>query len=236
MRKVAKVIEENTNNAEDMVYSVLKDKEYLNSLINKYWFLSKEILNDNIYYSLEGYLYPSTYYFGSKDTTVEVIIETMLDEMERQLADYKNNINNNANSFHKILTLASIVELEGVTLEDRKNIARVFYNRLDSNMNLGSDVTTYYGALIDMGDRDLYSSEINSCNDYNTRCATFKTLPISPICNPSMDSILAALEPINNDYYYFVADKNRKVYFSNNINEHNNTIAKLKNNDLWYEY
>lgn len=236
MRKIAKVIEENTNNSEDMVYSLLKDREYLNTLIGKYWFLSDAILDDGIYYSLEGYLYPSTYHFGSEDTTVEVIIETMLDEMEKQLADYKDSINNNTNSFHDILTLASIVELEGVTLEDRKSIAGVFYNRLNSNMNLGSDVTTYYGALIDMGDRDLYSSEVNECNNYNTRCATFKTLPISPICNPSIDSILAVLEPDNNDYYYFVADKNRKVYFSNNINEHNNTITKLKNNDLWYEY
>ena len=87
-----------------------------------------------------------------------------------------------------------------------------------------------------MGDRDLYASEVNECNNYNTRCSTFKGLPISPISNPSMDSILSVIEPVTSDYYYFVADKNKKIYFSKNINEHNNTIYKLKQNDLWYEY
>lgn len=236
MRGIAQVIAENTNNTEEMVYEVLEDKDYLNTLITKYWFLTNNILNDDIYYSLEGYLYPSTYYFGSKDVTVETIIETMLDEMENKLEEYKEEINNNDNSFHEILTLASIVELEGVTLEDRKGIASVFYNRLDSNMNLGSDVTTYYGAKVDIGDRDLYSSELNEYNNYNTRCATFKQLPISPICNPSIDSIIAAITPNENDYYYFVADKNKSIYFSKNLNEHNNTIAKLKKQGLWYEY
>ena len=87
-----------------------------------------------------------------------------------------------------------------------------------------------------MGDRDLYVSELNECNGYNTRCATFKGLPISPISNPSIDSIISAIKPDNNDYYYFVADKNRKIYFSKTLSEHNNTIARLKKQNLWYEY
>ena len=103
-------------------------------------------------------------------------------------------------------------------------------------MNLGSDVTTYYGANIDMGERDLLKSELTECNNYNTRCSTFKTLPISPICNPSIDAIEAALEPSDNDYYYFVADKNKKVYFSKTQEEHNDIIDKLKKENLWYEY
>ena len=233
IRKIAKVIADNTNNTEDDVYSLLKDKDYLIELINNYWFISDEILNDNIYYSLEGYLFPSTYSFKSKDVTVKEIFKKMLDEMGKQLDNYKDKINGN---FHELLTLASIVELEGVALDDRKGIAGVFYNRLDKKMNLGSDVTTYYAAKIDMGDRDLYKSELNDCNNYNTRCSSFKSLPISPICNPSIESIRAVLEPTNEDYLYFVADKNRKVYFSKTYNEHNNTISKLKKQGLWYEY
>jgi len=236
MRKITKVITENTNNTEDMVYGVLRDREYLNGLIDKYWFLNDDILNGDVYYSLEGYLFPSTYYFSSKDVSVKTIFETMLDEMERRLEDYKEKINISDNSFHEILTLASIIELEGVTQEDRKGIAGVFYNRLGSGMNLGSDVTTYYAARIDMSDRDLYKDELNDCNNYNTRCSTFKGLPISPICSPSFDSIVAAISPNDSDYYYFVADKNKKVYFSKTLNEHNNTIAKLKRQGLWYEY
>ncbi len=236
MRSIAKLIEENTNNTEEDVYNLLKDEAYLDTIINKYWFLSNDIKNTNIYYSLEGYLYPNTYSFLSRNTKVEEIFEKMLDETDTRLSKYRTLFEINTLSIHQILTLASIVELEGVTKEDRKAIAGVFYNRLNSNMNLGSDVTTYYGANIDMGERDLLKSELNECNNYNTRCATFKTLPISPICNPSIDAIEAALEPDNNNYYYFVADKNKKVYFSKTQEEHNDIIDKLKKENLWYEY
>ena len=236
MRKITKVIVDNTNNTEDMVYNLLTDKDYLNSLIDEYWFISDDILDSDIYYSLEGYLFPSTYSFSSKDVNVKDIFKTMLDEMEKQLNSYKDEINSNNKSFHELLTLASIVELEGVSLEDRKGIASVLYNRLDKKMSLGCDVTTYYGAKVDMSERDLYSSELKECNGYNTRCATFKGIPISPIANPSIESIIAVLEPLNEDYLYFVADKNRKIYFNKNLNGHNNTIAKLKREGLWYEY
>ena len=218
MRTLASVIEESTNNSSNDLYNILKDKEYLTNLINKYWFLENTILDDKIYYSLEGYLYPDTYYFASKDVKIQEIIEKVLDEMEKKVTPYKDKIENHQMTFHEILTLASIVELEGVTEEDRKNIASVFINRINSNMTLGSDVTTYYGAKINMGDRDLYTEELNACNDYNTRCATFKGLPISPIANPTLESITAVIEPVSTNYYYFVADKNRKVYFSKTTN------------------
>lgn len=236
MRKVATIIANNTNNEVEDVYEVLENDEYIDSLINKYWFLTNDIKNENIYYSLEGYLYPNTYTISSVDARVEEIIEKMLDEMGKQLSKYKSDIENNNLTIHEILTLASIVELEGTTIDDRKNIARVFFNRISAGMNLGSDVTTYYGVRVDMGDRDLYASEVTGCNNYNTRCATFKGLPISPICNSSIDAVLAVIEPANNNYYYFVADKNKKVYFSTNEKEHNNTINNLKREGLWYEY
>ena len=92
MRGIASVIEENTDNSIDDVYAVLNNKEYLKGLIDKYWFLSDLILNDNIYYSLEGYLYPNTYYFCDKDVEVEKIFESMLDEMASQLEEYRDEI------------------------------------------------------------------------------------------------------------------------------------------------
>ena len=236
MRRIASIIAKNTNNKEEEVYNFIKDNNYLDKIINKYWFLTNDIKNENIYYSLEGYLYPNTYNISSKNSNIEEILEQMLDETNRQLSKYKDVIEKNKLSIHQILTLASIVELEGTTLEERKKIARVFMNRLESNMNLGSDVTTYYGAKINMGERDLYSEEVTACNNYNTRCATFKTIPISPICNSSIEAIEAVLNPDNNDYYYFVADKNKKIYFSKTQKEHTNTINKLKKAGLWYEY
>ena len=236
IRKIASIIAEKTNNTEEDVYNLLENEEYLNSIINKYWFLTEDIKNTNIYYSLEGYLYPNTYAISSSNTKIEEIFTKMLDETDKQLSKYRDLIENNTLSVHEILTLASIVELEGTNLEDRKKIAGVFFNRLKANMTLGSDVTTYYGAKIDIGDRDLYSSEVTACNNYNTRCTTFKEIPISPICNSSIEAIIAVLEPDNNDYYYFVADKNKNIYFSSTQKEHNSIIGKLKKEGLWYEY
>ena len=236
IRKMAKIVAGYTNIKEDDFINKVNDNNYLKGLIDKYWFLTDDILNDNIYYKLEGYLYPNTYYFSSKSVTAEEIIDKVLEETNRQLTPLKEDIEASGSSVHKLLTMASIVELEGVTLSDRKGIAGVFNNRLNNGMNLGSDVTTYYSAHIDMGERDLYSNELNSCNNYNTRCPNFIKLPISPICNPAIDAINASIKPDKNNYYYFVADKNRKIYFSRNINEHNSIIRKLKNDGLWYEY
>ena len=236
MREVAQTIENNTNRTSEELFNVLKNKDYLMNLINKYWFLDNNVLNENIYYSLEGYLYPNTYYFASKDVTIEDILEKILDETEKKITPYKEQIINNKMNLHEILTLASIIELEGITKEDRQNIASVFINRLNSNISLGSDVTTYYGVKINMGDRDLYANELEQCNNYNTRCLTFKGLPISPISNPSLESIETVISPINTNYFYFVADKNKKIYFSKTIEEHNNTINRLRNNNLWFEY
>ena len=142
MREIARIIDDNTINSQDDVFNTISDKSYLTNLINKYWFLDESILNDNIYYSLEGYLYPDTYYFGSSEVSVKEILEKVLDEMEKKVTPYKEQILNHSMSFHEILTLASLVELEGVTLDNRKNIASVFMNRINSNMSLGSDVTT----------------------------------------------------------------------------------------------
>jgi len=236
MRKVVSVIVENTNNSEDNIYSLLKDTDYLNELIDKYWFLENDILDQDIYYSLEGYLYPNTYSFASRDVSVKEIFASMLDETDKKLSKHKTAILEGDLSVHEVLTLASMVELEAVKDDDRKGVASVFFNRIDTGMTLGSDVTTYYASKIDMGERDLYSNEINECNHYNTRCATFKGLPIGPICNPSVTSIEAVLEPEDTNYYYFVADKNGDVYFSKNSTEQTNTINKLKRQKLWYEY
>jgi len=188
-----------------------------------------------------GYMGDTGYTFGAhlhfqiiqKGSTVDPLPYL---KDQKKITPYKDQILNNNMTFHEILTLASIVELEGITLDDRKNITSVFINRINSNMSLGSDVTTYYGVKVDMGERDLYTEELEACNNYNTRCITFKGLPIAPISNPSLESIESVISPINTNYYYFVADKNKKIYFSETIEEHNNTINRLKNNNLWFEY
>lgn len=237
MRKVASIIETNTNNTTADVYALLKDEEYLDSLIKDYWFITDEIKSKEIYYSLEGYLFPETYNFKNKDVTVKEIFKVMLDQTNTILSPYKSVINSSKYTAHELLTLASIVELEGVNTSDRSGIASVFYNRLENNWSLGSDVTTYYGAKVEMNERDLYTSEINAVNAYNTRPAAMAgKLPVGPVANVSEASIKAVLYPVESDYFYFVADKYGKVYFTKTYSEHLAIISKLKNEGAWIEW
>lgn len=237
MRWLAKEIAEKTNNTEEDVYLLLEDENYINSLIEKYWFISDEIKDEDIYYSLEGYLFPDTYALKNKDVTVEEIFEKMLDRMEDMLEDYKNEINASDLNVHEILTLASIVEMESVNTEDREDVASVVYNRLDIGMAIQSDVTTYYAFKIDMGERDLYQKELDTYNPYNTRGPSMEgKLPVGPISSVSKSSIEAAINPSSTDYLFFVADKNGKVYFSKTVSEHDRIISDLKTKGLWFEY
>ena len=231
IKDYAKVLSTNTNIKEEAFLAKMKDKAYLTSLINSYWFLTDDILNDDIYYGLEGYLAPDTYNFKDKDVSIEEVIKTLLDQEEKNLEPYKNKVNK-AN-IHDILTLASMAELEGVKEKDRKMIVGVFQNRLSKNMNLGSDVTTYYAFSEDMT-KDLTSEMFNTYNPYNTRSSQMAgKLPVGPICNPSKSSIEASINPTSSDYYYFVADKNGNVYYTKTSSEHSAKVKELKDKGDW---
>jgi UPF0755 protein len=161
----------------------------------------------------------------------------MLDQTEIILDKYKEKIDESKYSIHEILTIASIIELESMSPDSRKNVSSVVYNRLDKNMPIQSDVTTYYAFGIDIGSRDLYQKEINTYNPYNTRGPKMQgKLPIGPISSCGRASIEAALEPNETDYLFFVADKNGKVYFSKTEKEHSQIIKDLKDEGLWLEY
>ena len=227
----ANLIAESTNITSEEFINTTKDQTLLSTLINDYWFLTDEILNEDIYYPLEGYLFPDTYEFAKDNLTSEEIIRTLLDEEESKLEPYKEQLMDT--NIHSIITLASIAELEGVKDEDRKLIISVFNNRLELGMNLGSDVTTYYAFNEEM-DSDLTSEMFNTYNPYNTRSSEMAgRLPVGPICNPSISSIEAAINPEVSDYLYFVADKNRNVYFTRSASEHEAKVQELKENGDW---
>ena len=212
MRWLAKKIEETTNNSQEAVMQVLSDENYINSLIDKYWFLTDEVKQEEIF-------------------------EKMLDKMEDVLEEYKSEIEKSKYSVHQILTIASIIETESMNSEGRKDVSSVIYNRLNRGMAIQSDVTTYYAVKVDMGERDLYQKELDTYNAYNTRGPNMEgKLPIGPVASVSKSSIEAALEPNNTDYIFFVADKNGKLYFTKTASEHNRVISELKEEGLWFEY
>ena len=236
VKDFAKVIAKNTKNTEEDVFNLLEDEEYIDYLIEKYWFITDEIKNEDIYYSLEGYLLPDTYIFENDEVGVKTIFSVMLNYMEKYLDKYKDSEDLQF-TIHQTLTLASMAEKEANSLEDRKEVVGVFLNRISKKMSLGSDVTTYYAAGISMGERDLYQRELDMENPYNTRGPNMEgKIPEGPICNPSKAAIEAAIEYTETDALYFVADKYGDVYFTKNNQEHVDIIQKLKDDDLWYVY
>ena len=235
----AKVISKNTNNSLEDVYNLIKDEEYIDSLIEKYWFITDEIKNEDIYYNLEGYLKPDTYTFENEDVSVKEIFNIILNFTDKFLSkeEIKQAIQSSGLSVHQILTLASVIEKEASNKDDMPEIAGVFYNRLNNGMPLGSDVTTYYAFQIDLSESDLTSEQLNTYNPYNTRHSSMAgKLPVGPICNPSENAILAVLNPMITDNYFFVSDKNGKTYFTQNYSEHTELVKELKEKGLWYTY
>jgi len=234
---IVSTIAENTNNTEEQIYALLEDENYINGLIEKYWFITKDVKNEEIYFSLEGYLYPDTYIFTNKDESADKIFAKMLDKMDAVITPYKEKIEEGDYSVHEVLALASMVELEAKNKDDRAGVAAVFLNRLDDGMALQSDVTTYYGLQIAMNERELTTKELNENNGYNTRATSMAgEIPVGPICMVSDSSINAVLNPKDTKDLYFVADKNGDVYFSKSNSEHERTIQKLIDEGLWYTY
>lgn len=238
VREYAKEIEKNTNNKYEDIISILEDRNFAKEMINKYSFLDESILNSEIYYPLEGYLFPDTYTFSDENVDIRTIIITLLNEFEKKISPYKEEIENNEFSLNELVILASIAEKESLPGSDRKGVVGVSVNRLKIGMSLGSDMTAYYAYKIDdfktQGGLTL-EQFLNCDSKYNTRCLTNTSLPVGAISNPGLDSLIGAIEYTKSDYLYYVADCSGKTYFSKTEYERNNVIQNLRNEGLWCE-
>ncbi len=230
MQQIAEIIAENTNNTVEDVLEKASDESYIDSLIQTYWFLS-DVIKEDTYYPIEGYLFPDTYQFLNADVTVEVIFTTMLDQMGKKLENVRTDIEKGEYSLHEIVTLASMIQSEGNNIDDFGKMASVFLTRLDKKMRLQSCASAYYGDHKIMG-RNAFGDSYLKKNAYNTYVVD--GIPAGPISNPGMDAIEAILHPSNTDYLYFASDKNMKVYFSKTLAEHESTIQKLREAGNWY--
>lgn len=171
--------------------------------------------------SLEGYLLPDTYPFAI-DADEETIIRQMVaanlkvrDEMKNKPGSKWATLGN----WHKVLTLASVVEEETGKPDERFLIAGVFHNRLEIGMPLGADPTVRFIFRNLTG--PIYKSQLNSDSPYNTR--KFKGLMPGPISNPGRKAIEAALFPADTKALYFVAkdDGSGTHFFSSTLSDHN---------------
>ena len=221
LQQVAEAVSEKLPYSADEILEKWADKDYLNELIDRYWFLTDEILNKDVMYPLEGYLYADTY-IVTDNMTLEGFTEMCLDRMDEELSERRGEIESSGFTVHQLLTLTSIVTKEA-TADDQAGVAGVFMNRLDKDMSLGSDVTVCY---IFQEDRvDLKVSQLESTNPYNTR--KYAGLPPGPICQVVGSAIDATLNYEHHDYLFFIADENGVVRYStdeagheSNIDEH----------------
>lgn len=175
--------------------------------------------------SLEGFLFPDTYRVF-KDATVEDIVVKMLDNFDKKITSKMlGDIYNQDQNLYDIMTLASIIEKEGNTLENKKKVAGVYYNRLDAGIALQADPTVNYitGKSTDRPSLD----DIDTDSLYNTY--KYPGLPPGPICNPGLDSINAAIYPDKNDYYYFINTPDGEMIFSKTFEEHKANREKYFN-------
>ena len=219
LQQVAEAVAEQLPYTADEILAKWSDKEYLNQLIDKYWFLTDAILDKDIMYPLEGYLYADTYFVTTDNSDIESFTEMCLDRMDEVLTERKAAIEASGFSVHELLTLTSIVTKEA-TAEDQAGVAGVFMNRLAQGMSLGSDVTVCY---IFQEDRvDLKVSQLESTNPYNTR--KFAGLPPGPICQVVADAIDATLNYEKHDYLFFIADEQGIVRYSTDQACHESNI------------
>jgi len=167
--------------------------------------------------SLEGYLFPDTYYF-SKDATPVGILKKILSNTENKItAEAEASINQQNKSIYDILTMASIGEKEVRKDSDRALVSGLFWNRIKNGQRLQSDATLTYILGDTQGAHSIAQTKIDS--PYNTYAN--KGLPAGPICNPGLAAINAAIYPKDSQYNYFLSDpKTGDTIFSKTFEEH----------------
>lgn len=185
---------------------VCTTEDFLNAAQNydlsKYTVLSSLKDAQNVCFKLEGYLFPATYNFQKNEDPVKVIDEMVSAFQSRFSKDMLARASELGYSVHEILTIASIIEKEAYTDEQRTLIASTIYNRLNKGMQLQYDVTTKYcTGVIEVQYPDRIDDYKYYYNGYRA-----KGLIAGPICNPGLESINAALYPAQTDYLYFVID------------------------------
>jgi UPF0755 protein len=173
--------------------------------------------------SLEGYLFPDTYQF-TRTQTMHDIVASMVRRFDREAKALSL-----AGDIHQLVTMASIVEKETASSDERPEVASVYFNRLNKHMALDADPTIVYAALLDKRYRGtIYQSDLQAQSAYNT----YKNpgLPPGPIANPGRASLEAAMKPAQTNYLYFVAigDGSGHHRFSSTYEEHQRNVSAYR--------
>ncbi len=175
--------------------------------------------------TLEGYLFPNTYEF-TRTQTMQEMAAAMVKQF-RQVAREIGLVSTEQASMHQTVTMASIIEKETGTPEERPLVASVYYNRLAKNVALQADPSVIYAELLQGSySGALHHADMQFKSAYNTY--THPGLPPGPIANPGKTSLEAAMHPAVTDYFYFVADGNGHHRFAHTLEEHNRNVAAYR--------
>ncbi|MCD6097033.1 endolytic transglycosylase MltG [bacterium] len=207
---------------------VLKKEDFLQFLENptfsqkEYGFLEEKAKQ----VKLQGYLFPDTYRIYEKSTP-EQIVKKMLDNFQQKYELYlKKEIEKQNKSLFEIVNLASLIEKEASDEQDKKIVSGIFQKRLELNMPLESCATINY--LLKTPKKRLSQQDLQIDSPYNTYL--YPGLPPGPINNPSLDSLKAALFPLETDYLFFLAGPNGKNIYARTLTEHIENKRKYLNN------
>ena len=215
--------------------ATVTNQEFIDRMVATYpnLFASLPAADSGVIYRLEGYLFPAVYDYYD-DTTIEDLVEQMISTTDARLQPYYEAIANKNLTVNEVLTLASLVEKEGSTDEDRRNIASVFFNRLNAGMPLQSNIAILY-AQGKLGEETTLAEDTNIDTSIESPYNIYwrAGLMPGPVDSPSLSAIEAVLNENATDYYYFVADVTTgTVYFANTIEEHDQNVATYVNAHL----
>lgn len=221
--QIADVVAKKTSYTAEEFMERVTSEDFVQTMMANYPDLVTEaVLNENIRYALEGYLYPATYSFFEENPSLDYIIEEMVRAMNGVVLEFSDAIVQQEMTVHQFLTFASLLEEEATATTDRETIASVFYNRIDQGMPLQTDPTVLY-SLGEHKDRILFS-DLEVEHPYNTY--KIKGLPPGPIAGAGKVSLEATLNPSDTEYLYFLADKNGVNHFAKTFEEHKENRAK----------
>lgn len=170
---------------------------------------------------MEGYLFPDTYLF-TIDVTGEDVVETMSANFDEKIADIKQDVLRSKKDLSEIIIMASIIEREVQSVEDKKIVSGIFWKRIEIGMPLQADSTLTYE--VGKTSAELSTEDLRTDSPYNTY--TNRGLPPTPISNPGLDSIQAAVEPSSSPYLYFLTDEEGAVHYAKDFEEHKLNKAK----------
>ena len=163
----------------------------------------------------EGFLFPDTYNFYL-NVTDKTVLDAMRGKFDEKIATIQPQIDAFGKPLKDIVIMASLLEREARTMEDRRKIAGVLWNRIERGMLLQVDAAFLY--TLGKGTFDLTTKDLKSDDPYNTYVN--KGLPPGAIGSPSMDSLLAAVTPVKHDYLFYLADRNHVTHYAKTYEEH----------------